>query len=148
MGLNSSLGETAVPLAEALYAQGRFDEADGTLKAVKDEWASGDASVSAPRLVVRAKLLAADGWTRLAEETADRALRMVRATDWLCLQADALLAHAEVMQTVGRTDEALAGAREALRLATEKGYEAAARGAQAVADAVEPSLTRRREIQT
>ena len=50
MGLHSSLGETAVPLAEALYAQGRFDEADETLKALKDEWASGDASISAPRL--------------------------------------------------------------------------------------------------
>ena len=54
MGLKSSLGETAVPLAEALYAQGRLDEADETLKAVKEEWASGDASVDAPRLAVRA----------------------------------------------------------------------------------------------
>ena len=118
------------------------------MKALKDEWAGGDASVSAPRLSLRAKLLAADGWTRLAEETSDRALRMVRATDWLCLQADAFLAHAEVMQTAGRSDDALASAQEALRLATAKGYEAAARGAQAVADAVEPSLARRGEIQT
>jgi len=50
MGLHSSLGETAVPLAEALCAQGRLDEAEATLRAVKDEWAGGDASVSAPRL--------------------------------------------------------------------------------------------------
>ena len=50
MGLQSSLGETAVPLAEALYAQGRFDEADATLKALNEEWASDDASISAPRL--------------------------------------------------------------------------------------------------
>ena len=35
MGLHSSLGETAVPLAESLYAQGRFDEADATLKALE-----------------------------------------------------------------------------------------------------------------
>jgi ATP/maltotriose-dependent transcriptional regulator MalT len=149
MGLQSSLAETAVPLAEALYAQGRFYEADEILKALKEEWAGGDASVSAPRLSVRAKLLAADGWTRLAEETADRALRMVRATDWLCLQADAFLAHAEVMQTVGRTDEALASAQEAYRLAGAKGYEAAARSAQRVIQAVEPALAARRpEIQT
>ncbi len=97
MGLQSSLGETAVPLAEALYAQGRLEEADSTLKALKEEWASDDASVNAPRLAVRAKLLAAEGWTRLAEETADRALRVVRPMDWLCLQVDALLAHADVM---------------------------------------------------
>ena len=61
MGLNSSLGETAVPLAEALHAQGRDEEANETLKAVKDEWASGDASIAAPRLAVRARLQAADG---------------------------------------------------------------------------------------
>ena len=46
MGLNSSLAETAVPLAEALYAQGRFEEAESTLKVLKDEWAGGDASVA------------------------------------------------------------------------------------------------------
>ena len=40
MGLTSSLSETAVPLAEALYAQGRYEEADATLKEVKDEWAA------------------------------------------------------------------------------------------------------------
>jgi hypothetical protein len=133
MGLNSSLGETAVPLAEALYAQGRFDEAEAALKALKDEWASGDASISAPRLAVRAKLLAAEGWTRLAAETADRALRVVRHSDWLCLQADALLAHAEVMGLAGREDEAVASREEALRIAEAKGYAAAAQRARNLA---------------
>ena len=126
MGLQSSLGETAVPLAEALFAQGRLEEADSTLKALKEEWASDDAAVNAPRLAVRAKLLAADGWTRLAEETADRALRVVRPMDWLCLQVDALLAHADVMVSAGRRSDALASTEEALRIAEEKGYEAAA----------------------
>jgi class 3 adenylate cyclase/tetratricopeptide (TPR) repeat protein len=126
MGLQSSLGETAVPLAEALYAQGRLEEADSTLKALKEEWASDDAAVNAPRLAVRAKLLAAEGWTRLAEETADRALRVVRPMDWLCLQVDALLAHADVMLSAGRQRDALASTEEALRIAEVKGYEAAA----------------------
>jgi tetratricopeptide (TPR) repeat protein len=134
MGLQSSLGETAVPLAEALYAQGRFEEADTTLKALKEEWASDDASINAPRLALRAKLLAADGWTRLAEETADRALRVVRPMDWLCLQVDALLAHAEVMQSAGRQDDALASTEEALRIAEAKGYEAAAVTARALGE--------------
>ena len=125
MGLDSSLGETAVPLAEALWAQGRNDEAEATLRAVKDEWAGGDASVSAPRLSVRARLLAAEGWTKLAEETADRALRIVRHTDWLCLQVDALLAHADVMRAAGRDEDAAASAEEAARIAREKGYAAA-----------------------
>ena len=130
MGLQSSLAETGIPLAETLYAQGRFDEADATLKAVKDD--PDDASVNAPRLAVRAKLLAADGWTRLAEETADRALRVVRPMDWLCLRVDALLAHAEVMQAAGRQGDALASREEALRIADTKGYEAAAITARAL----------------
>jgi ATP/maltotriose-dependent transcriptional regulator MalT len=132
MGLQSSLGETAVPLAEALYAQGRYGEADTVLKELNEEWASDDASINAPRLAVRAKLQAAEGWTRLAEETADRALRVVRPMDWLCLQVDALLAHAEVMQAVGRTRDALASAEEALRIAETKGYQAAAITARAI----------------
>jgi tetratricopeptide (TPR) repeat protein len=144
MGLQSSLGETAVPLAEALYTQGRHDEADAALKALKDEWASGDAAVNAPRLAVRAKLLAAEGWTRLAEETADRALRTVRHTDWLCLQADALLAHAEVMQAAGRERDALASAEQALSIAETKGYEAVALRARALSPIPEPAPVRRR----
>jgi tetratricopeptide (TPR) repeat protein len=143
MGLQSSLGETAVPLAEALFAQGRHDEADAALKMLKDEWASGDASVNAPRLAVRAKLLASEGWTRLAEETADRALRTVRHTDWLCLQADTLLAHAEVMQAAGRERDALASAEQALSIAETKGYEAVALRARELPRLSEPAPVRR-----
>jgi ATP/maltotriose-dependent transcriptional regulator MalT len=134
-----------VPLAEALYAQGRYDEADATLKEVKDEWASGDVSVNAPRLALRAKLLAADGWSKLAEETADRALRTVRPTDWLCLTADALLAHAEVMQSAGRERDALASAEQALSLAETKGYEAVALRARAMPPRPQPAPVRRPE---
>ena len=122
MGLNSSLGETAVPLAEALHAQGRDEDANETLKAVKDEWASGDASIAAPRLAVRARLQAADGFTRVALQTAERGLRVVRRTDLLCLQADMLLAHAEVARLAGEYDAGAESAAEALRVSEEKGY--------------------------
>jgi class 3 adenylate cyclase/tetratricopeptide (TPR) repeat protein len=122
MGLNSSLGETAVPLAEALHAQGRDQDATETLKAVKDEWASGDASIAAPRLAVRARLQAADGFTNIALQTAERALRVVGRTDLLCLQADALLAHAEVARLAGEHDAAARSAAEALRISGQKGY--------------------------
>jgi len=122
MGLDSSLGETAVPLAEALHAQGRDGDANETLKAVKDEWASGDASIAAPRLAVRARLQAADGFTSIALQTAERGLRVVRRTDLLCLQADTLLAHAEVARLAGEYDAATRSAAEALRVSEEKGY--------------------------
>jgi class 3 adenylate cyclase/tetratricopeptide (TPR) repeat protein len=126
MGLNSSLGEAAIPLADALYAQGRYDEAQRCLETIKDEWASEDTSVRAPRLAVRAKLLAVDGWDKLAERTALQALRLVEPTDWLCLKADTRLAHAEVLQLAGRAEEAVPSLREALRVAETKGYTVAA----------------------
>jgi tetratricopeptide (TPR) repeat protein len=127
MGLHSSLGETAVPLADALYRQGRLEEAERMLDAVKDDWAEGDASVEAPRLAVRAKLLAARGWEEHAERSARRALALVRKTDWACFQVDTLLAYAEVMRSAGRTDEASRMLGEALQIAAGKGYEAGAR---------------------
>jgi len=129
MGLNSSLGEAAVPLADALYHQGRHDEAGRLLESVKEEWASGDVSIEAPRLSVRAKLFAARGWDQHAERVALRALRLVRRTDWACLRADVLLSYAEVLRLAGRDDEAVPILREALGVAEGKGYAAAARTA-------------------
>jgi class 3 adenylate cyclase/tetratricopeptide (TPR) repeat protein len=125
MGLKSSLGETAIPLADALARQGRQQEARSLLETVDDEWASGDASIEAPRLAVRARLLAAEGWDRHAERAAQRALRLVRRTDWSCLQADILFAHAEVLTAAGRADVAAAALHEALEVAGRKGYTAA-----------------------
>jgi class 3 adenylate cyclase/tetratricopeptide (TPR) repeat protein len=130
MGLNSSLGETVVPLANALYEQERYEEAERFLEIVKEDWAEGDASVEAPRLAVRAKLLAARGWNEHAERAARRALALVSKMDWACLQTDTLLANAEVMRMAGRTEDAVRSLEEALRVAEAKGYEAAARNAR------------------
>ena len=99
------------------------------LETVKEEWASGDASIEAPRLAVRAKLFAARGWDQHAERVALRALRLVRRTDWACLRADALLAYAEVLRLASRDDEAVPILREALGVAEGKGYASAARAA-------------------
>jgi tetratricopeptide (TPR) repeat protein len=136
MGLKGSLGETSVPLADALYEQGRAREADELLEAVKDDWASGDASIEAPRLAVRAKLFAAQGWDEHAERAIRRALRLVRRTDWRCLTADTLLAQAEVLRLAGREDEAVESIREVLEVAREKGYAAAERRGAAALEAV------------
>ena len=126
MGLQSSLGETAVPLAEALLRAGPLRR--GRLDAEGAQGGVGERRRGSQRSSARRAGEAArgGGWTRLAEETADRALRVVRPMDWLCLQVDALLAHADVMQSAGRQPDALASTEEALRIAEAKGYEAAA----------------------
>jgi tetratricopeptide (TPR) repeat protein len=131
MGLGGSLGETMVSLADALLRQGRLAEAEELLDGVREEWASGDASVDAPRLAVRARLLAVQGWDAHAAQTADRALRLVRRTDWACLQADTFMAQAEVLQIAGQDDGAVEALREALSVSTGKGYGAGIAEAQA-----------------
>jgi class 3 adenylate cyclase/tetratricopeptide (TPR) repeat protein len=136
MGLRSTLGETAVPLADALHEQGRRQEASELLEAVKDDWVSGDASTEAPRLAVRAKLFAAQGWDEHADRAIRRALRLVRSTDWRCLQADTLLARAEVLRLAGRDDDAIASVREAVAVAHAKDYAAAERRAAAELEAL------------
>jgi class 3 adenylate cyclase/tetratricopeptide (TPR) repeat protein len=143
MGLKSSLGETAVPLAAALYAQRRYDEAAETLKSVKEEWASGDTSVDAPRLTVRARLLAAEGWDSQADHALERALRLVERTDWVCLQADTLLAQAEVLKLADRLAEAEHGLRRALEVAQAKGYAVAANAARGLLDELGAEVTGR-----
>ena len=120
-----------MPLADALFEQGRAEEADALLEAVKDDWASGDASIEAPRLAVRAKLYAAQGWDEHADRSIRRALRLVQDTDWRCLQADVLLAQAAVLALTGRDHDAVPGLREALALASAKGYAAGERRAAA-----------------
>ena len=131
MGLKGSLGEAAVPLADALYEQGRTQEAGDLLEADKDDWASGDASIEAPRLAVRAKLFAAQGWDEHADRGIRRALRLVRRTDWRCLQADTLLAQAEVLRLTGREEGAIESVREAADVARAKHYVAAEQRAAA-----------------
>jgi class 3 adenylate cyclase/tetratricopeptide (TPR) repeat protein len=126
MGLEASLGEAAIPLADVLYREGRYQEATRFIESVKDDWASGDVSVEAPRLAVRAKLFANQGWDKHAERTSLRALRLIRRTDWACLQVDALLAHAEVLGLANRADEVIPILEEALPIARSKGYAIAA----------------------
>ena len=90
---------------------------------------SGDASTEAPRLAMRAKLFAAQGWDEHADRAIRRALRLVEQTDWRCLRADTLLAHAEVLRLGGHEDEAVASIREAAEVAQAKDYVAAERKA-------------------
>ena len=123
-----------MPLAAALYAQGRYDEAAETLKSVKEEWASGDASVDAPRLALRAKLLAIEGLDVQAERAVGRALRLVEKTDWVCLQADTLLAQAEILRLADRLPEAVPSLQRTVAIAEAKGYAVALATARGLLD--------------
>jgi class 3 adenylate cyclase/tetratricopeptide (TPR) repeat protein len=129
MELMSSLGETAVPLADALYRQGRYDDAARLLDKVKEDWAGGDASVAAPLLMVRARLATVERRYEHAERLVSKALELVEATDWACLRADTLLAYSEVLSGMNQRGKAIAVLQQALRIAETKQYEVAARKA-------------------
>jgi hypothetical protein len=60
----------------------------------------------------------------------------VARTDWRCLRADVLLAHADVLRAGGREDEAIASLREAVEVADAKDYAAAERRAAAELEAL------------
>lgn len=129
MELMSSLGESAVPLAEALCGQGRFDEAARFLEKVSDAWSSSDAGTAAPLLMVKAKLELAARRTDHAERLLSQALELVDATDWDCLRADTRLASSDVLSQMSDTGQAVSLLRQALHIAEAKEYAVASRRA-------------------
>jgi ATP/maltotriose-dependent transcriptional regulator MalT len=108
-------------LAEALFDQGRYDEAD-TFTAISKELAAPD-DVSSQFLwrTVRAKVLAVGGQISEAEALAREAVDIIRASEEPDAQAEALLGLAEILVLAGRPSEAESIARESLDLFTAKG---------------------------
>ena len=98
-----------VLLANALYEQGRFDEAQQLIDQASAEPSSGGFS---PWLT-QAKLLARRGQFAAARQLADQAL-LLPASPYL--QADALKTRAEVERLAGAPGPAAASLRAALRI--------------------------------
>lgn len=103
-------------MAQLLVAQGRFDEALPWL----EEAETYHVVTNRSRVIgVRARILAAAGDPAAADEL-PRLLATVADTRFVNIRTDALVDAAEVMAALGRTDDALGYAREALRLADAK----------------------------
>jgi predicted ATPase/DNA-binding SARP family transcriptional activator/class 3 adenylate cyclase len=118
-------------LAEALYAQGRLDEAE-TLTATAATLAGKD-DVEAQMLwrCVRAKVLSQKGDVDSAKRLAGEAVGLARATDSEQALGDALAVLAEVLQASGRAADAAAALEEAMGLYQLKGSVAFAAKARA-----------------
>jgi class 3 adenylate cyclase/predicted ATPase len=121
------LASAAPLLADALYLQGRDDEA----LLMTERWAPErltvpedvDAQVGWRR--VRAKLLARRGDVEAAERLAREATASAARTDFLDLRAHAVGDLAEVLRLMGRSEESAAAVQEAIRLYEQKGNIAA-----------------------
>jgi len=151
MGERNYISTTAAFLAEALYEQGRFDEA-AELAAVSEKVAAPD-DVSSQFLwrCVAGKVLARHGRSHEAEELVRRGVELIRATDELDSQGNALMDLAEVLILADRSNEAVVPVEEAKQLLELKGNVVSARRARGLAEALAGgtspmALTRRPDL--
>ena len=121
MGERALLATTAAMLAQALYEQGRYEDAETLSEVAERSAAREDLSTQAIWRGVQARLLARRGRHEDAEALAREAVELVAPSDALTDQGDALLALAEILDLRDRPIEAAAAAREALERYSRKG---------------------------
>jgi tetratricopeptide (TPR) repeat protein len=119
MGERYFLSTAAGELARAVYAQGRYAEAEELSRTAEELSADDDLTSQALWRSVRAKALARRGLGCEAEKLAREAVELLRGTDAWVVQADALEELAEVL-ALGGTDDGRAQLQEALDLLERK----------------------------
>jgi class 3 adenylate cyclase/tetratricopeptide (TPR) repeat protein len=134
MGEKSFLSTAASYLGEAVYRQGRIEEAERYSEVSEELGASDDRLNEATWRALRAKVYAARGNFDLAKTLAREAVEIAATTDYFELAAGTWLDLAEILQAAGDTD-ARAAAREALALYERKGNLVGVRRAKAMVDA-------------
>jgi class 3 adenylate cyclase/tetratricopeptide (TPR) repeat protein len=130
MGETGWLSTVAVLLAQALYAQGRYEEAERLTD--RSEEITGPDDLYSQILIrsVRAKLYARRGETIDGERLSREAVQLANATDFLLLQGETFMDLAEVLQLAGRDDFGSA-VRSAVRIYERKGSLVSVRRAEA-----------------
>jgi class 3 adenylate cyclase/tetratricopeptide (TPR) repeat protein len=141
MGERDYMPTTAALLAEALYEQGRFDDAESFARISETFAASEDITSQFLWRCVRAKVAAQRG-EPAAETLVREALELTEKTEELESQAQVFMDLAEVLELTGRGDEAVPHLREALARYDAKGNVVSAARARerldALADHVAP----------
>ena len=108
-------------LAEALYRQGRYEEADEWAQTTADLAMEGDFDPEFRSRALRARVLAHRGEFDEAEKLAREAIEIVERTDWYLHRAQALSALGEVLELAGRREEARAAYEQAVEAFERKG---------------------------
>ena len=140
----SEIGEIALAvdhgrglLAEAVYEQGRFEEAEELTQTSEESSAPEDVFSQVAWRSVRAKVLARRDQSEEAELLARECVSLAEETDFSALRWRALMSQGEVLQLTGQPNEAAPVFRRAVAVAEEKGDVAAAGQARTLLDAVE-----------
>lgn len=122
IGELSWMSSAAAILAEALYQQGRLEDAEEFVRVSEESAGSEDAYSQALLRTVRAKILAREGKAREAETVAREAVAIAQATDFTFLQVMTLIALGEVLEMAGKSDEAGAALDGIVRICDQKGF--------------------------
>ena len=134
MGERNYISTTRALLAEALYQQGRLDEAERWTRMSEEAAAPDDVSSQFLWRCVRGKVLARRARFVEAERLVREGLAIVGTSDEPDSQAGASMDLAEVLLMAGRPGEAVQAATEALSLFERKGnLVSAARARRAIA---------------
>ena len=121
MGERDALPTQAAGLAEALYEQGRDEEAEQLTVFSEQTAAPEDNGSQVMWRLTRARISARRGDQAGAEQLAAEAVELAGCTDSIDLQARALHCRADVLAHGGSSEEAARAYREATRLYRDKG---------------------------
>jgi tetratricopeptide (TPR) repeat protein len=128
----AGLSTLAAELADALYAQGRYDEATGWLDLAEARSSAEDVSAQYTWRRVRAKALARDGTHQEAQRLAREAAELAARTDALSDHGSVLLDLAEVLLLAGNESEAAGQVERGLELFERKSDRPSAEAARAL----------------
>jgi tetratricopeptide (TPR) repeat protein len=132
IGEKSHFSSIAHCLSNAVYLQGRYDEADRLTRECEEACRANDGNSQIFWRSTRAKVLAHGGEFEAAVRLGRAAVALAEKSDFLPAHADALMDLAEVMQLAGRPEEARPAVEEAVRLYGEKGNVVSAARARAL----------------
>jgi tetratricopeptide (TPR) repeat protein len=126
MNADATLATTTALLAQAVYAQGRTEEAGELCRETERRAAAEDTMTQVIWRGVQAKVLAEAGHCEQAEALAREAVALAEPSDLLLHRGDAMLDLAEVLRMCDRAEAADGAARTAFELYELKGNAAAA----------------------
>jgi class 3 adenylate cyclase/tetratricopeptide (TPR) repeat protein len=121
MGERGYLSTVAALLAQALFLQGRLDEAERFAGVSKEACDESDVISQMLWRQSQARVLASRGELETAKRLAHEAVRIGKTTDDIVGHGEALLDLAEILRIAGRPDEAGSALQRAIPLFQRKG---------------------------
>jgi ATP/maltotriose-dependent transcriptional regulator MalT len=117
-------------LSNAVYLQGRYDEAGKLIRECQEAARSNDIHAQIRWRAIQAKVIARKGEVESADKLAREAVTFAAESDFLNDHADTLVDHAEVLRVAGRRAEASSAVESAVALYEQKGNVVSAAKAQ------------------